>query len=244
MNKDESKQSSSDKSFGIKGKDDDTEEEAEAGAGTTANQDKSLADNIENAKRLDIVEGDTTGEDNRGLASIFKHAMDQRDDDKSAIDKADEKDVKEQVLPDNWDMEEQENIRPISEEETMAAFAEVNGLDGAHGLRVLKTVAKPLKENLLRHMLKARSKFEETMTAFAEVNGMDGAHDPRVLKIVARPPKENLVCHMLKARSEFEELTDRWFMVEEEQSKMQVFNHIIIKSGGWDMCCGMCEHCR
>ena len=83
------------KSFGVKGKDDDTEEEAEAGVGTSAEQEKSLADNTDNAERLDIVEGDATGEDDQGQASIFRHVMDQRDDDKSAIDKADEKDVKD-----------------------------------------------------------------------------------------------------------------------------------------------------
>eukprot|EP00092_Neocalanus_flemingeri_P022654 GFUD01024574.1.p1 GENE.GFUD01024574.1~~GFUD01024574.1.p1 ORF type:complete len:2240 (+),score=854.36 GFUD01024574.1:478-6720(+) len=120
LNEDKSNQSSSDKSFGIKGKDDETEEEAEAGAGTTADQEKSLADNADNAERLDIVEGDATGEDDQGQASIFRHVMDQRDDDKSAIDKANEKDVKEQVLPDNWDMEKQEEkdnkISQIEEE--------------------------------------------------------------------------------------------------------------------------------
>merc|ERR1712106_438264 len=89
LNEDKSNQSTSDKSFGIKGKDDETEEEADA-----------------------------TGEDNRGQASIFRHVMDQRDDDKSAIDKADEKDVKEQVLPDNWDMEkEKEKEQKISQME-------------------------------------------------------------------------------------------------------------------------------
>jgi len=108
LNEDKSNQSSSDKSFGIKGKDDETEDEAEAGAGTAAEQDKSLADNTDNAERLDIVEGDATGEDDQGQASIYRHVMDQRDDDKSAIDKADEKDVKEQVLPDDWDMEKNE----------------------------------------------------------------------------------------------------------------------------------------
>jgi hypothetical protein len=41
------------------------------------------------------VEGDATGEDDQGQASIFRHVMDQRDDDTSAIDKADEKDVKD-----------------------------------------------------------------------------------------------------------------------------------------------------
>ena len=103
------------KSFGVKGKDDDTEEEAEAGVGTSAEQEKSLADNTDNAERLDIVEGDATGEDDQGQANIFRQMMDQKDDDKSAIDKAGEKDVKEQVLPDDWDMEKkEENEQKVS----------------------------------------------------------------------------------------------------------------------------------
>merc|ERR1719382_451228 len=85
------------------------EENAEAGAGTSADQNKSLADTAETAERLDIVEGEATGKDNQGQASIYQHVMDQRDDDKSAIDKADEKDIKEQVLPDDWDMEQNED---------------------------------------------------------------------------------------------------------------------------------------
>ena len=41
--------------------------------------------------------------------------MDQRDDDKSAIDKVDEKDDKEQVLLDDWDMaKKEENEQKVS----------------------------------------------------------------------------------------------------------------------------------
>jgi len=109
MNEDKSNQSTSEKSFGIKGKEDETDEEAEAGLGTSADQKKTLADTTETAERLDIVEGEATGKDNQGQASIYQHVMDQRDDDKSAIDKADEKDIKEQVLPDDWDMEQNED---------------------------------------------------------------------------------------------------------------------------------------
>merc|ERR1719320_723869 len=107
MNEDKSSQSTSEKSFGIKSNDDETEEEAEAGVGTSADQNKTLADTTETAERLDIVEGEATGKDNQGQASIYQHVMDHRDDDKSATDKADEKDIKEQVLPDDWDMEQQ-----------------------------------------------------------------------------------------------------------------------------------------
>jgi len=109
MNEDKSSQSTSEKSFGIKSNDDETEEEAEAGVGTSADQNKTLADTTETAERLDIVEGEATGKDNQGQASIYQHVMDHRDDDKSATDKADEKDIKEQVLPDDWDMEQNED---------------------------------------------------------------------------------------------------------------------------------------
>jgi hypothetical protein len=40
------------------------------------------------------VEGDATGEDDQGQASIFKHVRDQRVDEKRAIDKEDEEDGK------------------------------------------------------------------------------------------------------------------------------------------------------
>ena len=82
------------KSFGAKDMDDDTEEEAETKGGTSAEQGKPLTDNTNSAERPDIVEGDATGEDDQGQASIFRHARDQGDDEKRAIDKADEEDVK------------------------------------------------------------------------------------------------------------------------------------------------------
>ena len=43
----------------------------------------------------------------RGQDIIFRHLMDQNDDIKSVIDKSDEIDVKERVMPDNWDMEKE-----------------------------------------------------------------------------------------------------------------------------------------
>jgi hypothetical protein len=100
------------KSFGLKGKDDEAEEEAEAEVGTSAEQEKSLADNTD---RPDIIKGDDTGEDDQGQTSILRHVMDQKYDDESAIDKADGKDAKEQVLPDHWDMEKkEENEQKVS----------------------------------------------------------------------------------------------------------------------------------
>jgi hypothetical protein len=106
------------KSFGLKGKDDGTKEEAEAEAGTSAEQEKSLADKTNNAERLDLVEGNATGEDDQGQVSTFRQVMDQRDDKKNAIDKANEKDVKEQVWIDDWDMEmNEENEQKVSQTE-------------------------------------------------------------------------------------------------------------------------------
>ena len=82
------------KSFGAKGVDDDTEEEAETEVGTSAELEKPLADNTGNTDRPSIVEGDVTGEDDQGQANIFRHVRDQRDDEKRAIEKADEEDGK------------------------------------------------------------------------------------------------------------------------------------------------------
>ena len=61
------------KSFGAKGKYDDTEEVAEAKVGTSAEKEKSLADNTDNAERLGTVEGDATGEHDQGQVNIFRH---------------------------------------------------------------------------------------------------------------------------------------------------------------------------
>ena len=81
------------KSLGTKGEDNDAEEEAEAEVGTSAEQEKSPTDNTDNAEGLDIVEGDVTGKDDQGQASISRHARDQRDEEKKASDKTDEEDV-------------------------------------------------------------------------------------------------------------------------------------------------------
>ena len=56
--------------------------------------------------------------------------------------------------------EEQKNIRTITEEETRAAFAEVATEEGDQEHRVLKSVANPVKDNLVCNMLKARYEFE------------------------------------------------------------------------------------
>jgi hypothetical protein len=78
------------KSFGARGKDDDTEEEAEAEVGTSAEQEKSPADNTNNTDMPDMVEGDATGDDDQGQDSICRQVMDQRDDDSSSMSDAPE----------------------------------------------------------------------------------------------------------------------------------------------------------
>jgi hypothetical protein len=98
------------KSFGAKGKDDDTEEEAEAKVGTSAEQEKCLADNTDNAERLGTVEGDATGEHDQGQVNIFRHydhlmlyrhcggCCRYDNVEKRAIDKSDEEDVKTMLI--------------------------------------------------------------------------------------------------------------------------------------------------
>ena len=50
------------------------------------------------AERLDILEGSAAGEESKGEASVFRRVMDNREEDKSALDKAEQ----EQVLLKDW----------------------------------------------------------------------------------------------------------------------------------------------
>ena len=54
------------------------------------------------AERLDIVEGSATGEESKGEASVFRRVMDKREEDKNALDKAEQEQVKDEVLPKDW----------------------------------------------------------------------------------------------------------------------------------------------
>ena len=54
------------------------------------------------AERLDIVEGSATGEESKGEASVFRRVIDKREEDKNALDKAEQEQVKDQVLPKDW----------------------------------------------------------------------------------------------------------------------------------------------
>ena len=61
------------------------------------------------------------------------------------------------ILP----QEEQNNIRPITQEETMAAFTEVASQEGEHDHRVLQVVNKSRKSNFISTLLRYRSEFED-----------------------------------------------------------------------------------
>merc|ERR1719370_2852336 len=125
---DESRQNTEDKkSFGVKGNEDEKEEEPkkqEAGSGTESQEERSLAENMSNSEieRLEVVEGSATGEEGKQSESVFRHVMDEKEEDKSALDKMkDQEDVKEQVLPKDWDMkkpeEKEEKVAQKKEEE-------------------------------------------------------------------------------------------------------------------------------
>merc|ERR1719507_967579 len=124
---DESNQKTEDKkSFGVKGNDDDKKEEEpkqEAGSGTESQEERSMAENMNSeVERLEVVEGSATGEEGKGSASVFRHVMDEKEEDRSALDKLKEdEEVKEQVLPQDWDMkkpeEREERVAKKEEEE-------------------------------------------------------------------------------------------------------------------------------
>ena len=85
------------KTFGVKGKEDKEQEKPEAGTGSKG-EEKSLAEEVAMAERLDILEGSAAGEESKGEASVFRRVMDNREEDKSALDKAEQ----EQVLLKDW----------------------------------------------------------------------------------------------------------------------------------------------
>ena len=70
------------------------------------------------AERLDIVEGSATREENKGEASVFRRVMDKREEDKSALDKAEQ----EQVLLKDW-----QTAPPEQKEKRLAKLEEEKG---------------------------------------------------------------------------------------------------------------------
>ena len=113
--------SSSKDSFGVVGKDEEDEKKDESGAGSSSDCEKSFAKDTENVEKLDIIDGQAMEETNQGEASLFQHVENEKETDKSAIDKANEKERKEQVLPDNFEMEdkqEKDKIQKMEEDES------------------------------------------------------------------------------------------------------------------------------
>merc|ERR1711936_1543771 len=93
----------------------------DSGAGTASGCEKSIAKDTEKVEKLDIVDGQAMEEDQQGEASLFQHVENERETDRTAIDRADEKEVKEQVLPDNFEMEEnqeKEKVQKMEEDES------------------------------------------------------------------------------------------------------------------------------
>merc|ERR1712198_194869 len=78
-------------SFAVANQDKNKEDNEETGAGSKAECEKSLAENTEAAEKLDIVEGMAIDDDVNGEASIFQHVEKIKESDKTAIDKASEK---------------------------------------------------------------------------------------------------------------------------------------------------------
>merc|ERR1712130_36259 len=94
------------------------------GTKTELDQKKTLSDETENLEKLDIVHGEEVeGEESGENANLFRHVNEEREDDRSAVDKAKDEEIKEQVLPENWDMErdekekEEKEVEPVSEEQ-------------------------------------------------------------------------------------------------------------------------------
>ena len=63
------------------------------------------------------------------------------------------------ILP----QEEQTNIRPITEEETIAVFKDTAKEKGNHDHRVLKTMTRNAKSSFIPNLMRYRSEFEEIL---------------------------------------------------------------------------------
>ena len=110
-----------DKSFNVSSKKKEEEKSDDlTGTGTQKEQEKTLDQDPDKAERLDLVEGTMTGEEGVEKTDLFQHVMDKRDEDKSAIDRADDE-IKDQIFHQDFDMEEKEKedveeVRRIKEE--------------------------------------------------------------------------------------------------------------------------------
>jgi len=120
MRDDPNTESKDDKSFGVKGKQDEIVEDKESGTGTQADQQKTLADeSLGQGERLELVDG-ISSEEGKKEAGLYQHVHEEKEDDKAAVDKADmDQDIKEQVLPENWDVSK-DKIEEKKEQREMA----------------------------------------------------------------------------------------------------------------------------
>ena len=60
---------------------------SEAGSVTESQEEGRLAENMNSlVERLEVVEGSTTGEEGKGSASVFRYVMDEKEEDRSALD--------------------------------------------------------------------------------------------------------------------------------------------------------------
>jgi hypothetical protein len=111
------------------GKKEQEEESKKAGRGTeTEQQERTLADAEQKSERLELVEGRVTSEAGVKNGELFQHVMDQREEDRAALDREDKKDVREQVFENDFDMEvdkaEEEKARQLEEMKAEAARKE------------------------------------------------------------------------------------------------------------------------
>ena len=109
LNSEETSSKSKD-SFGVVSEEKEMEKDEAEGAGNSSECDKTLADiNTDKPEKLDIVEGEAVENSEMGEASIFQHVKNEKDSDRTAIDKADEKEMKEQVIPENFEEEKKDS---------------------------------------------------------------------------------------------------------------------------------------
>ena len=110
-------------SFSVISREQKEEKESEkAGRGTETEQERTLADDKQKSERLELVEGQVTSDEGQRKADLFQHVMDKRDEDRAALDRED-KDVREQVFQNDFEMEVEEEVE---ETEKVRQLEEMN----------------------------------------------------------------------------------------------------------------------
>ena len=105
----DTKDSESKDSFGVKTNNEKREEDMESGTGNKSDNEKLLAENTENAEKLDIVEGMAVDESEHGEANIFQHVDSEKETDRTAIDKAKDNEGNDQVVPEKMEEDQKED---------------------------------------------------------------------------------------------------------------------------------------